>query len=135
MKIYTTPDPYNVLAFDEPVNIRPEPITLAGEVIRPGDRITAILGENSSAGFGSFSMAEGFIVYAGKCTITDERGQIEYALFSYTFPRDIFGTVNGHHVAYVAWVVINADDETSLFYETPQNSGRLILPCKIQRHN
>lgn len=138
MKIYVTKDAYTVIGFDEIIEPRPEPIILAGETIRPGDEISAILGKNSSAGFGSFEMKRGFITYAGKYTITetDDDDVIvnDYALFDYAFPRDLFNSVNGHKVAYVCWVVGEVEGETLLFYQNECLSGRVIMPRAIKRH-
>jgi hypothetical protein len=138
MRIYTTKDAYTVIGFDEAIEPRPEPIILAGETIRPGDEITAILGKNSSAGFGSFDMKRGFITYAGKYTVTEGEGDdvmvADYALFDYNFPRDLFNSVNGHKVAYVCWILGEVEGETMLFYQNECLSSRVIWPRAIKRH-
>jgi len=133
MKIYEIKDPshaYNVIGFDEPVELRPDPITLAGETIRPGDRITAILGRETSAGFGKFSLASGYITYAGRYTVRDERGELEYVLFKYDFLRDADDTINGHQSAYVCWGY--SDRDGILFYDCG-GSSRIIRPCEVKR--
>lgn len=134
MEIYTTKAHYNVIAFDEVIEPRPEPIILAGETIQPGDKITAIFGKNSSAGFGSFEMIKGFVTYAGKFTVNDDRGESEYVLFAYDFPRDLFGTIHGHQVAYACWAIFENESESVLFYENRFNAGRLIIPRAIRRY-
>lgn len=137
MQIYVTDDPYTVIGFDEIIEPRPESITLAGEIIAPGDELTAILGKMTSAGFGSFDMQHGFITYAGKYTITEtDRNNIrvcDYVLFNYDFLRDLFG-VNGHKVAYVCWIAGDVDGETLLFYQNKSLSSRVIWPRSIKRH-
>ena len=48
--------------------------------------------------------------------------------FDYPFQRDLFGTINGHNYAFVAWAMMESG---ALFYEIRGNA-RLIIPGEVR---
>lgn len=130
MELFVTKAPYNVLAFDQKPDIVEEPVILAGETIRPGDCLTAIVGgSRTAAGFGSFELESGFIRYAGTYNHHDKRGNVPYVLFDYDWPVNPADHITGHKFFYVGWVLLS---DGNLFYEIRRN-GRVIIPTEIRR--
>lgn len=130
MELFVTGKPYNVLAFKGIPQVSPEPLTLAGEVINPGDCLIAIMGSKTSAGFGSFSLEQGFIRYVG--THIHQEGQDKakcYALFAYDFPPDPTGFMRTYKAVYVGWALLSGN---TLLYEIRRNA-RIIVPTRIIR--
>lgn len=138
MQIYLTKDPHMVIAFDKPIEPRPEPIILAGQTIKPGDKITAILGVEhlTSAGFESFQLRKGYITYAGKYTVIEQGidHPWEAILFTYNYPRDASGLINGHRQVFICWSLSEIDGVNHLFFETKWHAARVIVPGEIKRH-
>lgn len=132
MKLYVTGASYNVIGFDgdDPFLLITEPVVVGGTTINPGDCITAIISNRTSAGFGSFELAPGSkpIQYLGMYRHADKHGDKIYLLFDYPFQRDLFGSINGHQHAYVTWALFS---DGNLFYEIRHN-GRVIVPTEVR---
>ena len=107
-------EPINIITFDRGPIIKPDPLKMAGEIIKPGDRVIGLLCKKTSAGFGSFHLKQGSVKYLGKVYLAKHT----LIVFEYLKPKVYYG--------YIHLLPDGLFDDGELFYLNYAGSGRVI---------